>query len=312
MNKQQTITINGVAYDAHTGMRRGDAPVSQAIAVKQVPKHSHAVHAHLQHSTTLKRAHVTAPKPKVVHARPHAAVVHKSPLISKFATTNVAVQVKKPATSVARDIAPVRHPLQNAVSVKRPAAHAPHHQPKAAHVIKDHVIAEAMAKAKPHKKAPKLSLLKRHPRLFSATSAALVVVFLAGYLTYINLPGISVHVAAIQAGINATLPSYHPSGYNLNGPVAYSSGEVSMDFAANASSNKFTLKQSKSSWDSESLLQNLVSKKVGDDYAAFSEKGLTLYVYGNDAAWVNDGILHTIQSTATLSNEQLRKIATSM
>ena len=38
------------------------------------------------------------------------------------------------------------------------------------------------------------------------------------------MPTLSVRVAASQAGIDASYPSYRPDGYALNGPVTYGDG----------------------------------------------------------------------------------------
>ena len=47
-------------------------------------------------------------------------------------------------------------------------------------------------------------------------------------------------------------------------------------------------------------------------YATYNDAGLTIYTYGTDAAWVNGGVLYTVEGSANLSNEQIRRIATSL
>jgi len=233
----------------------------------------------------------------------------------------------KPATThraVISDMAPIKHPLQAKLAHSQPKSESAkplharamsqqstHHvQPKPAAQIKQTAIAKAMAQEKPTKKQ-KTSFAKRHPRLVNAASASLAVVLLAGYLTYVNLPNLSVRVAAVQAGIDASYPSYRPSGYSLNGPVAYNDGEVTMQFASNVGSEDFTVKQTKSSWDSSALLDNYVQQQ-NSDYITFNDSGLTIYVYDTNAAWVSGGVLHTIEGDAPLTNDQIRRIATSM
>ncbi|MNH34248.1 hypothetical protein D3C79_948280 [compost metagenome] len=119
-------------------------------------------------------------------------------------------------------------------------------------------------------------------------------------------------VAAAQAGIDASYPEYHPDGYSLNGAVAYKEGEVSMKFAANGGPQNFTITQTKSSYDSEAVLDNYVKPKVGENYIPFTERGLKIYAYGGNAAWVNGGILYTISGDAPLSNSQIGNIAKSL
>lgn len=307
--------INGAAYDAHTGMRLSEQQTEeQARSATQ----AHASHKKQARSQTLTRSHVTSPHKKARHHASAAAKVKRSPMISKFTTSDV-VQAT-PATRKAptiNDIAPTRHPLQTSVQVrntrKEAAATNPTTapQPKPAQEIKKQSIEKALQNAKPAKKE-KRSFAKRHPRLVSATSATLAVALLGGYLTYLNLPSISVRVAAAQAGIAATYPAYQPSGYSLNGPVAYSNGQVTMKFAANVGPQEFTVNQIKSSWDSSALLENYIESKSEGNYQTLSDSGLTIYTYNNDAAWINSGILHTIEGDAPLSPDQIRRIATSM
>ena len=119
-------------------------------------------------------------------------------------------------------------------------------------------------------------------------------------------------MAAAQAGIDASYPSYQPDGYKLYGPVAFSDGEVRMKFTANTGSTGFALTQSRSGWDSGALLENYVKEKSNGDYTTSQEKGITVYSYQGSAAWVSGGILYTIDGDAPLSPHQIRKIATSV
>lgn len=126
------------------------------------------------------------------------------------------------------------------------------------------------------------------------------------------MPNLSVRVAAAQAGINAGYPNYHPDGYALAGPVTFSDGRVSMNFKANGGNHTFTINQSKSGWNSDAVLDNYVSPRAGSSYIPYTERGLTIYTYDNNAAWVNGGILYTVEGDAPLSSEQIRRIATSL
>lgn len=325
MNKQ-TVTIGGIAYDPHTGMRLEEQPKPHATVTK-----SHALHKKPQgRAHTLSRAHVRKPvKPSIALPPKVVDTMTRSPQIRKFAT-DIHVRPSKRLDAVApkTDIAPTKHPVvehakavhvaqhtpQHHSIVAAPAAPAPkpHHETpgKSSKEIKHHAIEKALHNAKPAK-VKKHSVLK-HSRFASVASGSLAIVLLAGYFTYINLPNISVRVAAAQAGIAATYPSYHPAGYSLKGPVSYSSGQVGMEFASNTSSEGFKLTQAKSTWDSSALLTNYVEQASHGDYSTYTNNGLTIYVYGNTAAWVNGGILHTISGDAPLSSDQVQKIAVSM
>lgn len=346
MQKQQTITINGVSYDARTGLRVIDnAKLSQSpptSKANQQPAAARAassataasLHSRIHRSTTLNRQHVKAPAknpykvtvsnaPKTLKsAQPIKRTYAKHPKVYRFkkpaelAPSHVSVQKPQPKKPASADIKPMTHPVHQAVVAKQ----ATRKQPVATHLAveptpskiqKQQIIEQALKNAKPTKKE-KLSLFKRANRLMSIASASLAIVLLAGYFTYINLPSLSVRVAAAQAGIEATYPGYQPSGYSLSGPIAHSSGEVSMKFASNTGPRSFDIVQQSSNWNSSALLENYVAPESNGDYQTMSDGGLTIYTYGRKAVWVNGGILHTVQGDAELSSDQLQKIAESM
>ena len=155
------------------------------------------------------------------------------------------------------------------------------------------------------------SFFSKQPRLLTALAGALGVLLLVGYVTYLNLPGITMRIAANRAGFAATMPSQKPAGYGLNGPVAYEPGQISLSFASNTNSDKFTLTQKQSSWDSQALLDNYVAKQT-DNYLTYQEKGLTIYMYDGKASWVNGGVWYSLDGDAKLSSDQILKMATSM
>lgn len=85
-----------------------------------------------------------------------------------------------------------------------------------------------------------------------------------------------------------------------------------MRFSA-SSGQSYTLKQARSTWDSKAV-KEYVAKKADGKYIDTPEtqKGITIYTYGGNAAWVNAGILYTIEGDANLTSTQIRRIATSM
>ncbi len=310
---QKIITINGRNYDAHTGMPVDGTPEPQAPAPKATPARAHTPHSNLhvatQKSHTLNRRIV---KKETAPARPVRQPVQKSPMVTKFAA-HPSGFTHHLAAAKAADVGPRPHPMV------AKANHQLHQQKtavslKPSQVIKQEAIKEALEKApKKHEKndiVPKKR--SKFARFSSVASASLAFLLLTGYFTYLNMPNLSVRVAAAQAGINASYPEYKPDGYSLNGPIAYNQGQVSMKFAANAGPQKYTVDQAKSSWDSSAVLDNYVKKKVGENYIIYNERGLTIYTFDGNAAWVNDGILYTISGDAPLSSDQIRRIATSM
>lgn len=131
------------------------------------------------------------------------------------------------------------------------------------------------------------------------------------YFISSNMPDISVRVAALQTGIEAAYPSYIPRGYSL-GDVASEDGKIGMKFNGPDGAS-FTLVEEKSSWDSAALERNLVKPTWSDKYSTTHEQGITIYICGSDAAWVNGGILYRISSTNdNLTKKQLRNIVVSL
>jgi hypothetical protein len=216
------------------------------------------------------------------------------------------------ATKRKPDIGPVKHPLANKVENKYSLSKSLPAKPilaKSAQTIKQEAITKALDK--PTVKPKNENFIKRHIKFINIFSISIILLVLAGYFTYLNIPNISVHVASAQAGINATYPEYRPDGYSLNGPVSYGDGEVTINFHANTGNTNFTIKQSKSSWDS-SALKNQVKEDSEDIIKTTEERGLTIYTYDNNTVWVNGGILYSITGDAPLSSDQIRRIATSL
>ncbi len=333
MRGKHTIVINGRHYDAITGLAV-DTPTTQTHTAQTKP----AVTKTNEHHIEVKVSSMSAPRTHANHIKKHPlksqtlrrdivkrpsgahdkiakhvtvrAVVHKSPHISKFAA--------HPA-----DIAPrTNHVRQHeAPSAQSHVVTAAHHKaiartekPKAlsSRELKDHLIKQqldaAPTKHAEHKQAKKM----RAPlRISSVMAACMGIMILGGYLSYINMPNLSVRVAASQAGIDARYPGYTPSGYRFDGPVSYSNGNVQLSFAANGGNAAYQIKQQKSGWDSQAVLDNYVVAQ-SDTYDVNDTQGLTVYTYGNDAAWVNKGVLYTISGDAPLRTEQVLRIATSM
>ena len=318
VSQQQTIVINGVRYDTHTGMRLGEV-----VAKAQSLRASHTSHTHhkaVERSKTLRRHGMASPvKPATKSDSSQPA---QSTMIRRFAPTTH--NLKPPARTKAEaaahrtksmDIAPTLHPMQKKIAMAAPKPLSHHvqqqHQPKPAHEIKERAVQMALAASTP-KTIKKQSFFTRHSKFVSISTVTIALVLVAGWLTYMSLPNLSVRVAAAQAGIDAAYPSYQPSGYSLDGPVAYKEGEVSMNFQANGGPQKFAVTQKRSSWDSSALLQNFIKDESESKYNIYNDSGLTVYVFGTNAAWVNGGILHLIEGNAPLTNEQMRRIAKSM
>lgn len=327
MNGETSISINGILYDMHTGLRV-DTPESKSVAssahIHKNALHAGGIHSHTQHSKTLNRRVVRAQKPVMKSvATPAKQPITRSPQITRFAPAKPSQPVSS-TNRVISDFGPVAHPAVQKAKLRTPQTIRPaltqrstpssktaQLRPTPAKQQKEKAIKKALHSAKPAK-AKKISIFKHSPRTLSIASVSLAVLLLAGYFSYVNMPNLSVRLAAAQAGIAASYPSYRPDGYSLNGPVAYAQGQVSMKFASNGSPQNFTLRQTKSNWDSSAVLSNYVQPKSAGNYNVYTSNGLTIYTFGDSAAWVNGGILYTIDGNASLSNTQLSQLATSM
>lgn len=319
MSQQSVVSIGGIDYDGRSGLpvKKQEITLQQELRRAQ-SVHAKGVHKTQQRSTALNRQFVkktAAPAaPVAVPARKSSGsmemrrVPKRSPHISKFARDPQGVVRHTP---VAKDVAPVSHPVVAKVHHAATARAATAAKPAApsARDIKHAELGKALANAS-HEDTSRSAQPKR--RALNIATACFGVLLITGYFTYVNMPNLSVRVAAAQAGIDAAYPEYRPVGYRLNGPVAYQDGQVSMKFASNSGPLAFSLNQAKSSWDSSALLEKYVDPRSDGKYATYNDAGLTIYTYGTDAAWVNGGVLYTVEGTATLSNEQIRRIATSM
>lgn len=322
MRGTNTIFLNGRAYNAATGQQIKTDTVKKAPTqmvndfgprritssqpiVKRPTSPSHtAVHAKTQQrSQTLNRSAIK---------RPAASRVSKSPAITRFAP--------HPAIRTV-DTAPVATatPKVVAAQVTTPVTTKTQNQLLKETLIKERIAQAEAAKAarKTEKKQRSLrGLIARKPRFFGITTAVMALLIVAGYVTYLNLPNLSVRVAAAHAGFDATYPEYQPDGFSLNGPVAYEPGKsVTLNFASNTNKTlRYSLEQRASAWDSQAVQDDYVNKVAGSDFSTLSANGLTIYTFGdnNNAAWVNGGILYTISGTAKLSQDQITKIAASM
>lgn len=341
MASKNTVTINGRAYDAATGLPVEDAPAKKQPEPKpatpkaqRATKAAASVHSSApQRSQTLRRSAVkkpAAPTKIIRNPKPSGARhmdIARSTQVTKFAPhpEAAAQKIAKPGVRAAAthpDREPQSHPV-----AKRTVAKQAHHAKQAvkaapsAKAIKDAQIEQALAKkpvaSKESKKQAKKSIKKNAPkslwkrRTILLTGIAVLALLATIAATHI-FPGLSVQVASIRSGVQASYPTYIPDGYSLKQPVEHENGKVSITFKSNSNNTSYTLSQASSTWDSTAVLDNLVKKKADNNYVTTKERGLTIFTYKTNAAWVNAGTLFTIEGDADLSGDQIRKIATSL
>ncbi len=144
---------------------------------------------------------------------------------------------------------------------------------------------------------------------FLCSSAVVAALF---FIVQSNMPDISIKVAAMQTGIQATYPSYVPRDYRLSGVYTAQDNSVAMDFLG-PNQAKFTLTEEKLPWDSTALLNRFVKPKWSEDFTTIKEQGITIYVSGSNAAWVNAGIVYKITNFhGELTKKQIKNIVTSL
>ena len=308
------------------------------------------IHRTTQHSTTLSRRYVKKPtviSPLSEQEKSQPIVAAYSPMSLQQFTVEKAAPVHKFPSHAQTEAATVKqtdrpaeaHPIthravgrtldinaprrQRAVAQNKlddraarqtkPASLSADSAPKPAQVLKNEAIQEAMSREIASQKRGRTKKQKNSSRWAKFTTfatASLAVVMLAGYFTYLNMPNLSIKMAAVQSGVDARYPSYSPDGYAMNGPVSFRDGAVSIRFAYADGGKNFTLTQEKSNWDSSAVRQYVDSKS---QLATTTQvDGLTIYTYEGNAAWVNGGILYTLEGDAPLSNDQIQRIATSL
>lgn len=299
-------------------------PVKSSQQPSRQSTGSHGVHRKPERSKTLLRKAIKKPQPAVttvkapIPSQTPKTSVSRSPLINKFgkATSGPSLHTSKPA------IEPSEPQIKTPATTQDCTEHRPQQYPhltppaglKDSKSLKEHLIKEGLQKADA-RKVPEPTgvrkLFSKKPRTMHVVSMCLGLALLGGYLTYVNMPNLSVQVAAARSGVQASYPEYRPDGYHFAGPIAYSPGEVTLRFKSNTNTQGYTVKQRASNWDSQAVLDNFVTKD-SESYLTYSEQGLTIYTYKDKAAWVNGGILYTIDGDAPLSSEQILRIAASM
>ena len=320
-----------------------EAPKEEKKSIEHQASHpvnSTATHSILQKSTTLSRRYVKKPTsatPVKEKKKAEPAKAEKKPKveikarIAKKRTDRLAekrLKAEREQAARAARIAKARAEKeaklarkQTALKARTEAAAAKKATKIAKKVPKtDRALRSAstvvakMAEPEPAKKEMKQAFKKKRKagRVFLALicSGATVAALVA--FVHFSIPDLSVRVAAIQTGIEATYPTFVPRNYNLGSVTSDKDGVILMHFDGPEGAS-FTLSEEKSTWDSTALLNNYVKKTYPSDFTTLREQGITIYVRGEKASWVNGGLLYKIESTGKyLTKEQIRNIATSL
>lgn len=343
MANQQHIEINGKRYDARTGrILAGDTPVAKPVINTDIkparrmsdvsrPVVSKQVHASAQRSNTLMRHAVKKPSAaRPLKAKSGASLVDIAPQVA-IKRVNTIYNNADPARN-ARALKTKRSELVSKFSghngqigahalptrvetlpvALAPAGVAPSHHNT--HPATSSIIEKGLKNAQSHKQVYHSSHTKtrKRGRMASLAASGLAMLLLGAFITYQNVPNITMRYAATRAGMTASTPDYRPAGFSLNSKVKYTPGQITMSFNSNTDDREFTITQRESSWNSETLRSNYVVA-TNSAVQTYEDNGRTIYLYGDsNATWVNGGVWYDIKGDSQLNSDQLIRIATSL
>jgi hypothetical protein len=339
------IEINGKRYDAHTGAAL-DEPAVQAAhkaaahtatpkpvtpkakptardVVRAKPKHA-AAHKP-QPAKTLMRSAVKKPSgsfKRHVKAQSNTGALIKQPsaaVIAKASINRVDEKRLKSAEKIPKSKLVKHFNEQGAATYQPLVATTITSEPFVPPVVApttnttEDVLQRALERASSHRE----SQPKRHSknnklaRVSGVSLATLSFVLLAGLAIQNNLPGAKLHLASSQAGFAASLPSYKPAGYSLQG-IESGPGVVAIHYQSNSDERTYTLTEKDSAWDSTSLRDQFVAS-TGQSYNTIESGGRTIFIYGqHDATWVSGGVWYQVHTAGALSDRQLIDLASSL
>lgn len=245
---------------------------------------------------------------QLLNARAKALAKHEKAAIK---STKKASYFARPA------VAPISIPATNMTATSVESAFSrmqklDHLEKQAAKTTHAAVKPVASIKTKTASSSKTLAKHNKGARVFFAFLCSSAVVAALFFVVQSNMPDISIKVAAMQTGIQATYPSYVPRDYRLSGVYTAQDNSVAMDFLG-PNQAKFTLTEEKLPWDSTALLNRFVKPKWSEDFTTIKEQGITIYISGSNAAWVNAGIVYKITNLhGELTKKQIKNIVTSL
>lgn len=245
---------------------------------------------------------------QLLNARAKALAKHEKAAIKS---------TKKASSFACPAVAPISIPATNMTATSVESAFSriqrlDHLEKQATKTTHAAVKPVASIKAKTASSSKTLAKHNKGARVFFAFLCSSAVVAALFFVVQSNMPDISIKVAAMQTGIQATYPSYVPRDYRLSGVYTAQDNSVAMDFLG-PNQAKFTLTEEKLPWDSTALLNRFVKPKWGEDFTTIKEQGITIYISGSNAAWVNAGIVYKITNLhGELTKKQIKNIVTSL
>ncbi len=250
-----------------------------------------------------------------------AAAVPKSSLVSRFSDIMSPSAAHHEHEPVKRHIAPMDVvPAPHHTTVQHTPAPVHHHaktpNEKLLSAGLSHAHAhESVKHAKPklHRRIAKRFGLGR--RATNLAAGSLAVLLLGAFVTYQRIPNLAVRYASMKAGVNASLPGYHPAAFAVKTGVEYSPGEVAVNYQSNTDDRSYTVTQKNTLWDNSTLEQHL-KEEAGKMPQSFAADNNTIYIQNIGdkvkASVIKNGVLKNISGDASLNTDQIIKIAQSM
>lgn len=299
---------------------------------------SSSIHRHAQSSTTLNRKYVSRPgivkeqkitstakssAENLARRRALAEQINRERLANINKTKKQAQEpAKTPQNPIKKTVSterPNMHPLQKraitSIQTKKSSVKNP--VPRSMKEEKDAAIKSALSSVSTMDRKNNLGRKLKTKNTFGvkkiliAFTCAAASVAAIVYFVNLNVPDVSIRVAAMQSGIDVKYPTYIPREYSLSS-VATENNKIDMTFSSKSGAT-FSLTEEKSSWNSSALESNYIKSEYGSNYTTLREQGLTIFISGSNAAWVNGGILYKITATGeSLTKKQIKTVATSL
>lgn len=190
----------------------------------------------------------------------------------------------------------------------------------ASHAKLERMLDEALTKANAHKQAMRYDAARhfwQKPGFFSKKrwtklSLLLIIVLAASsFVAWQKIPQLSVKLAAMRAHVDASIPSYEPAGYSVNGPAKAINNAVTIQYAsADDKSKVYTVKEQPSNKDSISLIAD--NSSPGQQIQTAQANGIPIVIIKNKVKCVSNGVETTVTNQANLAPDELLNIAKSL
>ena len=302
------------ATDMHHRRQHSKTLVRSTVTKPNTPKLA-ALAARLETSGNSASSIVSAPIFHVEQRHKRANNIARSNLISRFSPNDPEPLLVTKTVSLRVKSRPKEHISGHN---NTPIADSLETEPKTS--VSEDIFTAALGRATSHQK-PTLKKGRKHrvakklgisARAANIVVSVAIVVALGGFIAYQNVPNIAMHMAVAKAGVNAALPGYKPSGFAISRQIQATPGQVVINFHSNSDSRNFSITQTASDWNSQTLLDNYVALNDQQYQRLSQDNGKTIYIYGDTSAtWVDGGIWYNITGKSSLSNDQLLKIANS-